>query len=430
MTAGPSLAHVRTGLQTLAMPTDAAFIHLRAFRAWLLRDQTAFSGLAEAAAEGFASAGGRAVGHVSALGYAEAADRITTGLQSTFTDGLCWLGQRAWSQPQRALTLEADGIAAFGIALGAHHVGACEGLGWLQQLVVRSATSPNLSEFERSLFVAAAHIISAPARQDISGMIPEIRVALAERGIGSADEAACDAAWQRIVRFTAAENVMPEAAAMLAALDGLTQRSLPARLGRLEPADVVNALEGVERSLRRWPWETAPRTPNSTVTRWNIENEYHVQDLLWAVLAPLFPDLNDEETLSPVGQKNPRTDLSITCLALVVEAKFMRASARFQDIIDEIASDASLYSADPRWKALVPFVWDDSRRSEEHAKLISGLRKLPMVVDAVVVSRPGRMTRVADAPPNGRNSGAPRARRASDPDAGGAGRSRSRSSKT
>jgi hypothetical protein len=78
----------------------------------------------------------------------------------------------------------------------------------------------------------------------------------------------------------------------------------------------------------------------------------------------------------------------------VVEAKFMRPSARFQDIIEEIASDASLYSADPRWKALVPFVWDDSRRSEEHAKLISGLKKLPMVVDAVVVSRPGRMTRV------------------------------------
>jgi REase_DpnII-MboI len=242
-------------------------------------------------------------------------------------------------------------------------------------------------------------------------MLPEIRVALAELGIGSADEAACNAAWQRVVRFTATVDSLPEAAVMLIALEGLTQRSLPAQLGRLEPSDVVLALEGVERSLRRWPWEHAPRTPNSAVTRWNVENEYHVQDLLWAVLAPLFPDLNDEETLSPVGQKNPRTDLSIPSLRLVVEAKFMRASARFQDIIDEIASDATLYSADPRWKSLVPFVWDDSRRSEEHAKLIAGLKKLPLVVDAVVVSRPGRMTREPDAIPSGRKFGASGGRR-------------------
>ena len=401
MIAGPSLAHVRAGLYAASAPTDANFVHLRAFRAWLLCDQAQFSELAMAAAEGFASAGGRAVGHVSALGYAEAAGSFDGKQPGVFADGLSWLGQRAWFQPQRALTLEADGIAALGVALGAHQINAAgSGIEWLQRLVIRSAASPHLSEFDRSLFIAAAHVISAPGRQDVSAMIAEVRVALDNRGIGNADEAACNAAWERIVRFSAGDNIMPEAAVMLAALEGLTQRSLPARLGRLEPLDVITALAGIERSFRRWPWETAPRTPNSTITRWNIENEYHVQDLLWAVLAPLFPDLDDEETLPPVGQISPRTDLSIPSLSLVVEAKFMRVSARFQDIIEEIASDASLYSTDSRWKSLIPFVWDDSQRSEEHAKLISGLKKLPMVVDAIVVSRPGRMTRGESAGPS------------------------------
>jgi hypothetical protein len=111
------------------------------------------------------------------------------------------------------------------------------------------------------------------------------------------------------------------------------------------------------------------------------------------VLAPLFPDLNDEETLPPVGQKNPRVDLSIPSLGTVIEVKFMRAGKAFQAVIDEIAADASLYATDPRWTSLIPFVWDDSRRLEEHQKLVAGLKQFSMVVGAVVVSRPGKMER-------------------------------------
>ena len=107
----------------------------------------------------------------------------------------------------------------------------------------------------------------------------------------------------------------------------------------------------------------------------------------------MFPDLNDEETLPPVGQKSPRVDLSIPSLGTVVEVKFMRAGKSFQDVIEEIAADASLYATDLRWKSLIPFVWDDTRRVEEHQKLAVGLEQLPMVVGAVVVSRPGKMDR-------------------------------------
>jgi REase_DpnII-MboI len=187
--------------------------------------------------------------------------------------------------------------------------------------------------------------------------------------------------------------MVPEAALLLGALDALTERNLPARLGRLDPRDVLRVLEGVPRSFKRWSWETAPRTRRSAVARWEIENEYHVQNLLWAVLAPLFPDLNDEETLSPVGQKSPRVDLSIPSLGTVVEVKFMRPTTPFQDVIEEIAADASLYTTDPRWTSIVPFVWDDARRIEEHQKLVAGLKQLPGVIGAVVVSRPGKMDR-------------------------------------
>ena len=111
------------------------------------------------------------------------------------------------------------------------------------------------------------------------------------------------------------------------------------------------------------------------------------------MLAPLFADLNDEETLPPIGQKSPRVYLSIPSLGTVVEVKFMRSTTPFQDIIEEIAADASLYATDSRWTALIPFVWDDARRTEEHQKLVAGLKQLPGVIGAVVVSRPGKMGR-------------------------------------
>ncbi|MDX5028740.1 hypothetical protein SHY53_11205, partial [Streptococcus suis] len=67
----------------------------------------------------------------------------------------------------------------------------------------------------------------------------------------------------------------------------------------------------------------------------------------------------------------------------------------FAKIVEEIAADAALYRVDPKWRVLIPFVWDDSFRTEEHPKLIEGLRKLEMVHDAVVIPRPGKMGRDA-----------------------------------
>jgi hypothetical protein len=63
------------------------------------------------------------------------------------------------------------------------------------------------------------------------------------------------------------------------------------------------------------------------------------------MLAPIFPDLDDEQYLTKIGHKNPRADLHIPSMKLIVEAKFLRAGDKMQKSIDEISSDASLYNA-------------------------------------------------------------------------------------
>jgi hypothetical protein len=78
-------------------------------------------------------------------------------------------------------------------------------------------------------------------------------------------------------------------------------------------------------------------------------------------------------------------------LRTIVEVKFLRPGVALQKTISEIAEDVGLYKTDPRWTTLIPFIWDDSARSEEHAKLIDGLKMFDLVLGAVVVSRPGKM---------------------------------------
>lgn len=410
MSEGPSVADVRAGLVDLTASDAAAAPHLLAFRAWVLGERATLPELAASAAAGMASPGDRSAWLVAVLGYAAGADRLDLSLHPDLAEGIRWLDGRPWNRPYRPPTLELDGVAMLGVALGASRLGLAAEAGRLAALAAASGATPGLSDFNRSLMAAAAHLLDAPGRQDPSTMLPEVRVALAELGVVPGDVEGQRDAWRNAMRHSASEGGAAQAATTLRAFDVLCERNMPARLGRLEADDVVRVLQGVVRSMRLWTWEDRARTPNSPRVQWDIENEYHVQNLLWAAMAPLFPDLDAEVYTTPVGQKTPRMDLTVPSMQLVVEVKFLRAGASFAKVVEEVAADASLYRADPRWRVLVPFVWDDSGRVEEHSKLVDGLRKLDMVHDAVVMPRPGKMERAGQAK-EGKPAVRPRQRR-------------------
>lgn len=132
---------------------------------------------------------------------------------------------------------------------------------------------------------------------------------------------------------------------------------------------------------------------NGTARQWHIEHEYHVQNLLWTILRPAFPDLRREEYTDPVGPLHPRLDLGIPSLRVIIEVKFWRESTSAAQLVEQIAADSSVYfnSATRRYDSFVPFVWDHARRTERHDELLQGLRSLSHVVDAVVIARPGKM---------------------------------------
>lgn len=161
---------------------------------------------------------------------------------------------------------------------------------------------------------------------------------------------------------------------------------------RLE--DLVEMLENIPNGLRRWTWETKSRTKNSEMIKWKIQNEYHVQNILYVILGAIFRDIVDEICVEKLGQKTPRIDLYLPSLNAIIEIKYKKDDKqKFQKFIDEIGSDVSLYRSDPKYKncKFISFLWDSAKSTQEHQKFKEGILKISGVDGCVIISSPSFM---------------------------------------
>lgn len=158
--------------------------------------------------------------------------------------------------------------------------------------------------------------------------------------------------------------------------------------------DLLNFLERIPIGLKRWTWEDSGRTRTAVPVKWPIENEYHVQNLLYVLLAPIFKDVADEVYLQPVGQKTPRVDIYLPSMHTIIEVKYRKETRKtFPVLIGEVAEDVSLYRSDPAYKnaRIVSFLWDHTRSTQEHAKFREGILKIQGMDGCVVVNSPSMM---------------------------------------
>lgn len=157
---------------------------------------------------------------------------------------------------------------------------------------------------------------------------------------------------------------------------------------------VIEALKNIEPALKKWTWEDDFKG-NRIPIKWDIDNEYHVQNLLYTVLRPIFPDLLEEECIESIGHKHPRLDLLIPSLDLIIEAKFIRKNVSFAKITEELAADATLYRTKNGGtnRRVIAFIWDDSCRVQHHETLRQSVQNMPGIEEVIIVSRPGNFLR-------------------------------------
>jgi hypothetical protein len=375
-----------------------------AFAAWLLPGVVpglGIDGPAEVAVE--AEGAERRFDHVAVLGLAAQARGLSDREREALASGVRWMVDRAPVIGGTPMSFSMDGVALAAILLGARVLGddalwadTCE---WLRRCRAATAVGQGLGVWQEWLLAEVSCYTGAdwPRKANDGPEAAAVRAALRSRGVflGEPSPAEADEAEAlRVIRAPMASGIgAPLAAIRLAALDWIRRDRPVCDVRQVSVEDVGALLRRVPFGLKKWTWESAPRTKTSPEPRrWHVENEYHVQNMLWLILAPLFPDLIDEDATPKVGPVQPRADICVPSLRLVIEVKFMRGGDQPKKMVEQIATDASLYLVPgSKYDRVIPFVWDDSRRSERHGEMIRGMRQISGVADAVIVSRPGCM---------------------------------------
>lgn len=381
---------------TSADPLSLAFYH------WVLATPIPAEQSASMAQElcGEIAGGGRSIHAVAALGFLLGLDStLGEACHDSFAQGVDWLAGRSGGS-QTAMASLIQPVAHTGILIGLVAIddeGRWNKFGaWFASLLGRLQPVLPAEDGWRQELLAMVKVRSELELRSELQLAPASACAAVYLANGLAKSSSAldnDFAAQLLDRIKTVVYDEPERAVLdLAAFRFLAQWASQIDLRTPSLEDVEILLRRLPSGLRRWTWEDQKKTPNSTAQKWAVENEYHFQNLLSAVLAPVFPDLRDEEWLASVGQKKPRADLVIPSLHLVIEVKYWRKKNAPQDLISQIAEDVSLYlKHGSPYRKLLPVIWDQGRRTEQYDLLIAGLCEIRDVVSPVVIAQPAFM---------------------------------------
>ncbi|HMO16154.1 MAG TPA: hypothetical protein PKD64_18640 [Pirellulaceae bacterium] len=331
---------------------------------------------------------------LACVGFAASAGELPDNLESLVATSLDYHAGRKPFSGNTPMRFCSDSVGLLGIVLACKHANneriTQRVNEWLGEFLPTVLRSTSLGQLDHDLLNAVFFI--ARGHGDTSSISPHIQLALQHKGLLPVVEANQQSILKTAVLVKAKSDNLHnlaeiEKALLLYALDVASSTST-IQFSQPSLAELVLLLSRVPSSLKRWTWEEKPLTSRSVTRKWHIDHEYHVQNLLYAILAPIFPDIREEEYLPSVGQKKPRADLFVPTLQVIIEVKYARESMKIQQLIGDISQDCGLYRAQ-RELMIVPFIWDAGRRIDEHSLLRRGLMELPGIFDAVIVSPPG-----------------------------------------
>lgn len=89
-----------------------------------------------------------------------------------------------------------------------------------------------------------------------------------------------------------------------------------------------------------------------------IDCETDVQDLLFAIMKPIFPDARPEEYTPKDATDSKRIDFVIPDISTVIEVKYVRDSNHAGNLADELKIDIASYHAHENCQRMYCIVWD------------------------------------------------------------------------
>lgn len=373
---------------------------LAAFTGWLLPDIFNIEQVKRVAEEAALVGGAaRSARSVAILGFACAIPEISSAYSNAFKQQLQWLmGRPNYSVGGEPSGVVADPINLFGIALAGKIVLEEEEFRrfqtWTAKAVGDALKVIGCTGWQSDL-VRVVETLSSGLPQDTSSSGSWFRAAFSANGWTTILDNEAEGVLVAATNISSPPSDGFEATLRLKALEWAIGRSMDFSLEAMTVRDVALVLNNVSSIFQRWTWELGIRTGSTKgmERKWHIDNEYHVQSLLYVVLKPILPALKEEEYLPSTGNYQPRADLCVLPLNLVIEVKYWRKGVKGNKMIEEIAADVTLYlKEESPYRHIVAVIWDDASRTQEHDEMIRGLKGMTGMRDVVILSRPSNWT--------------------------------------
>ena len=116
-----------------------------------------------------------------------------------------------------------------------------------------------------------------------------------------------------------------------------------------------------------------------------IEDEYDVQDLFYALLKIYFDDIRKEEVVPSCAGSSSRADFLLKREKLVIEVKKTSIKLKDRKLGEQLILDVAKYKSHPDCKTLVCFIYDPGGRISNPAGLIADITKQSSKKLSVVV---------------------------------------------
>lgn len=106
-----------------------------------------------------------------------------------------------------------------------------------------------------------------------------------------------------------------------------------------------------------------------------IEDEYDVQDLIYAILRLYFDDIREEEWTPSYSARSSRIDFLLKKENIVIEVKKTSENLVVRHVADQLIIDIERYKVHPGCKTLICFVYDPENRISNPTAIENDLSK-------------------------------------------------------
>jgi hypothetical protein len=341
-----------------------------AFAAWLLPYLDIGLQLQKAAhAAGERTGAQRSYRDVVILGFAASTGILQPSQWEVLKKGLTWVAGREPFIDGGPMDFCTDIVALLGIALGAQLIGedsiqnkvVC----WMERFISQSFQN-RLSDWQKCLLIATQQVVSSIPTLSLpnANTVSDVRLALRVKGLLPPDPGSNNQEQMEtlsLMKLEAGAAIHPACAALrLAAFDSIQRTSPAVNLSRQSIEDVCIILNRVPGALRKSIGKEKLHPGEDQARKGYVNNEEQVQNLLYFLLASIFPDCREIDNTSYVGgQGHLRTVLEIPCLRLIICVKVMDSSNNHQSVIQQISADSYLYLGEgSAYSSIVVFLWD------------------------------------------------------------------------